>query len=380
MGVKVVNPGGISAFKFNQRKLDVDEPHVHWQVTPRQVVHTLARALKELGVPHPLHIHGSNLGVAGNIALDAGDDRGARRPARAPDAHPVPRLRHRGAEEVLVGRAATGRGGQREPAASRSTSARSCSARPSPPSGDTMRQYAQSDLANPRKWVGADIELDGRLRRRAVPLPRAELRQRAAVGDRAGDLPAGQEPLAGGADDRPSERRPVHQLPAPDPPADGPQLPRGAARQAAPGGGGELRAEVDHARADAGRDRGHDPRRPGEAARPERPRPPRRRRGGRHRGLPRAGRPRGDVPHARLGVQGRHAGGARAARSPPRRWAARTSSSPATTRRSRRPCASTGPTTPRSTSTTSAITHDELCSCCNGGRLLPAACFTGTDA
>ena len=31
MGVKVVNPGGISAFKFNQRKLDVDEEHVHWQ-------------------------------------------------------------------------------------------------------------------------------------------------------------------------------------------------------------------------------------------------------------------------------------------------------------------------------------------------------------
>jgi formylmethanofuran dehydrogenase subunit A len=62
MGVKVVNPGGISAFKFNQRKLDVDENHVHWQVTPRQVLHTLARALRELGVPHPLHIHGSNLG------------------------------------------------------------------------------------------------------------------------------------------------------------------------------------------------------------------------------------------------------------------------------------------------------------------------------
>ena len=37
MGVKVVNPGGISAFKFNQRKLDVNEKHVHWQVTPRQV-------------------------------------------------------------------------------------------------------------------------------------------------------------------------------------------------------------------------------------------------------------------------------------------------------------------------------------------------------
>ena len=72
LGVKVVNPGGISAFKFNQRALQVDEGHVHWQVTPRQVVHTLARALRELGVPHPLHIHASNLGVAGNIGATPG--------------------------------------------------------------------------------------------------------------------------------------------------------------------------------------------------------------------------------------------------------------------------------------------------------------------
>src|SRR6267142_1427808 len=68
LGVKVVNPGGISAFKFNQRALDVDEQHVHYGVTPRSVLQTLARALTELGVPHPLHIHSSNLGVAGNIA------------------------------------------------------------------------------------------------------------------------------------------------------------------------------------------------------------------------------------------------------------------------------------------------------------------------
>ena len=33
---------------------------------------SLARALRELGVPHPLHIHGSNLGVAGNIVEKSG--------------------------------------------------------------------------------------------------------------------------------------------------------------------------------------------------------------------------------------------------------------------------------------------------------------------
>jgi len=67
LGLKVVNPGGISDFKFNRRKLDLDEEHSHYHVTARQIVHTLARALHELKVPHPLHIHASNLGVPGNF-------------------------------------------------------------------------------------------------------------------------------------------------------------------------------------------------------------------------------------------------------------------------------------------------------------------------
>ena len=61
MGVKIVNPGGISAFKFNQRSLDVDQNHNHWQISPRQIVKELALCLHDLGVPHPLHIHASNL-------------------------------------------------------------------------------------------------------------------------------------------------------------------------------------------------------------------------------------------------------------------------------------------------------------------------------
>jgi formylmethanofuran dehydrogenase subunit A len=67
IGIKVVNPGGISAFKFNQRALSLDEQHVHYGITPRTVVQRLARAVHELGVPHPLHVHASNLGVAGNV-------------------------------------------------------------------------------------------------------------------------------------------------------------------------------------------------------------------------------------------------------------------------------------------------------------------------
>src|SRR5690606_5814451 len=80
IGIKVVNPGGISAFKFNARRLDLDEASPHYGVTPRRVIAALTRALEELGVPHPLHVHTSNLGVPGNIAstlatMDAAEGR-----------------------------------------------------------------------------------------------------------------------------------------------------------------------------------------------------------------------------------------------------------------------------------------------------------------
>ena len=157
MGVKVVNPGGISAFKFNQRKLDVDENHVRWQVTPRQVLHTLARALRELGVPHPLHVHGSNLGVAGNIrsTLDT-----------------IAALEGLPAHLTHIQFHAYGNEGPKKFSSAALQVAEAVNANPQisidvgqimfgqtvTASGDTMRQYANSGLANPRKWVGGDIE------------------------------------------------------------------------------------------------------------------------------------------------------------------------------------------------------------------------------
>jgi formylmethanofuran dehydrogenase subunit A len=160
MGVKVVNPGGISAFKFNQRKLDVDENHVHWQVTPRRVVHTLARALAELGVPHPLHIHGSNLGVAGNIASTL---------------ETIAALEGLPAHLTHVQFHAYGNEGPKKFSSAAQQLAEAVNANPQisidvgqvifgqtvTASGDTMRQHANASLANPRKWIGADIELDG---------------------------------------------------------------------------------------------------------------------------------------------------------------------------------------------------------------------------
>jgi len=68
MGIKVVNPGGISAFKFNRRAFDLDDAHPYYGVTPRRILQALVRAVAALGVPHPLHVHASNLGAAGNLA------------------------------------------------------------------------------------------------------------------------------------------------------------------------------------------------------------------------------------------------------------------------------------------------------------------------
>lgn len=67
IGIKVVNPGGISAFKFNQRRLNLDENNPHYQITPRQILQSLSRAVNELGIVKPLHVHCNNLGVPGNF-------------------------------------------------------------------------------------------------------------------------------------------------------------------------------------------------------------------------------------------------------------------------------------------------------------------------
>lgn len=67
MAVKVVNPGGISAFRFNQRRLDVDQNHCAFGVSPREVVRRLSASADRIGLPHPLHVHASNLGVPGNV-------------------------------------------------------------------------------------------------------------------------------------------------------------------------------------------------------------------------------------------------------------------------------------------------------------------------
>jgi formylmethanofuran dehydrogenase subunit A len=68
--IKVVNPGGVEAWKAGQRNLSgIDEPLTGRQVTGRAILETLAEAGNDLGLPHPIHIHCNNLGLPGNAEV-----------------------------------------------------------------------------------------------------------------------------------------------------------------------------------------------------------------------------------------------------------------------------------------------------------------------
>jgi formylmethanofuran dehydrogenase subunit A len=67
--VKIVNPGGVEAWKTGQRNVSgLDDPIGGRAVTPRAILETLSDAANALRLPHPVHIHCNNLGVAGNYA------------------------------------------------------------------------------------------------------------------------------------------------------------------------------------------------------------------------------------------------------------------------------------------------------------------------
>jgi formylmethanofuran dehydrogenase subunit A len=64
-GVKLVNPGGIERWKRGEGSVTSLDDEVAG-LTPRQVIDAIASAVHELGLPHPVHVHCNNLGVAGN--------------------------------------------------------------------------------------------------------------------------------------------------------------------------------------------------------------------------------------------------------------------------------------------------------------------------
>ncbi len=159
MAVKIVNPGGINAFKFNQRELDLDDTNSFYDLSPRKILKVLARSLHELGVPHPLHVHGCNLGVPGNITttlktIDAmaglpihlthvqfhsygteGDRKFSSGAAHIAEALNTNDNISLDVGQIMFGQTITA-------------------------SGDSMMQHKGSVHAHPNKWVCMDIECD----------------------------------------------------------------------------------------------------------------------------------------------------------------------------------------------------------------------------
>ena len=160
LGVKTVNPGGISAFKFNQRGLEIDGTAPHHGVAPRRVLQALTRAMAELGVPHPLHVHCNNLGVPGNIDTTLAT-------IAAAEGFPI-HLTH-------VQFHSYGTEGDRHFSSAAARLAEVVNRSPNvtldvgqimfgqivTASGDTMAQYRNRGLASPDKWIVMDIECDG---------------------------------------------------------------------------------------------------------------------------------------------------------------------------------------------------------------------------
>ena len=159
IGIKVVNPGGISAFKFNERRQDLDQLHSFYNITPRRILQTLSRAVNDLGIAKPLHVHCNNLGVAGNFqtTLDTmgssdgipmhlthiqfhsygteGDKKFSSAAANIAEA--INTNKHITADvgQILFGQTVTA-------------------------SGDNMMQHLNAKVANPKKSVIMDIECD----------------------------------------------------------------------------------------------------------------------------------------------------------------------------------------------------------------------------
>ncbi|MEE9219828.1 MAG: formylmethanofuran dehydrogenase subunit A [Acidobacteriota bacterium] len=67
--IKLVNPGGVENWKYGGDVKGLDDPVNDFDVTPRQIITSIARANEELGLPHTIHLHCNNLGVPGNYAL-----------------------------------------------------------------------------------------------------------------------------------------------------------------------------------------------------------------------------------------------------------------------------------------------------------------------
>ena len=160
IGVKVINAGGAAAFKEGVRRFGLDDEVPSYGLSSRRILLALLDAVEAVGVPHPLHVHCSNLGLH-----DAADtfiatlEAAEGRPIHFAHAQFYAYALHQG----------SGIG---------STAGRICAALAEHPSAtldvgqvvfgqtctlslDTLRQFAARGSARPRKWVLVDGDAEG---------------------------------------------------------------------------------------------------------------------------------------------------------------------------------------------------------------------------
>ncbi len=65
-GVKVVNPGGVEAWMYGGNVRSLDDQVPGFNITPREIITSLIKAVEELKLNHSVHLHCNNLGVPGN--------------------------------------------------------------------------------------------------------------------------------------------------------------------------------------------------------------------------------------------------------------------------------------------------------------------------
>ena len=160
LGLKVINAGGANAFKFNCHQLNLDDEVPYYGVSSRKILQTLQHAVQQLNIPHPLHVHCNNLGVAGNVDT-------ALATIAAAEGIPM-HLAH----IQFYGYGAEGKRGfssgavQLAEAINQNTHISAdvgqvLFGQTVTISGDSMRQFAARNLARPRKWVSWDAECEG---------------------------------------------------------------------------------------------------------------------------------------------------------------------------------------------------------------------------
>lgn len=71
-GIKAVNPAGVAAWRRDPARIHVDgidDAIPDTKVSPRAMLELLCEAHETLGLSHPTHIHGPQLGEPGNVAI-----------------------------------------------------------------------------------------------------------------------------------------------------------------------------------------------------------------------------------------------------------------------------------------------------------------------